>query len=182
MMKTLLVVRGAEEEKLVRALVEAGAVEVSCAHDGQTAREALSSGQYALAFLADGSAELAKELAACSRAGVLLPLAPERMDEAEELTRAGVFVLARPLTRAALSTAMRCAAALYYRLNGAAAENERLRGKLNETRMVSRAKLALIRYLNMSEPQAHRYIEKQAMDRRVSRLEVAMSILANYDT
>ena len=79
MMKTLLVVRGAEEEKLVRALVEAGAVEVFCAHDGQTAREAPSSGQYALAFLADGSAELAKELAACSRAGVLLPLAPERM-------------------------------------------------------------------------------------------------------
>ena len=132
MMKTLLVVRGAEEEKLVRALVEAGAGEVSCAHDGQAAREALSGGEYALAFLVDGSAELAKELAACSRAGVLLPLAPERMEEAEELTRAGVFVLARPLTRAALSTAMRCAAAMYYRLNGAAAENERLRAELEK--------------------------------------------------
>ena len=182
MIKTLLVIRGSGVEKLVTALVEAGAGEVVCAPDGHTAREALAGGEYALVFLADGSAALAKELTACSRAGILLPLAEERMPEAEELTHAGVFVLQRPITRASLCAAVRCAAAMYYRLNGAAAENERLRGKLNETRMVSRAKLALIRYLNMSEAQAHRYIEKQAMDRRVSRLEVAMSILANYDT
>ena len=182
MIKTLLVVRENGAEKLIPALAEAGAGEISCAYDGQRAREALSSGEYALAFLADGSASLARELAACSRAGILLPLAEERMPEAEGLARAGVFVLPRPLTRTALDTAVRCATAMYYRLNGAAAENERLRGKLNETRMVSRAKLALIRYLNMSEAQAHRYIEKQAMDRRISRLEVAMSILANYDT
>jgi response regulator NasT len=33
----------------------------------------------------------------------------------------------------------------------------------------------------MTEPQAHRYIEKQAMDMRTSKREVAQSILRNYE-
>ena len=48
--------------------------------------------------------------------------------------------------------------------------------------MVDRAKCAMIQYLNMTEPQAHRYIEKQAMDLRITKKEVARGILETYDT
>ena len=48
--------------------------------------------------------------------------------------------------------------------------------------MVDRAKCILIQYLNMTEPQAHRYIEKQAMDLRVSRREIAQGILQTYES
>ena len=41
-------------------------------------------------------------------------------------------------------------------------------------------KWALIQNLGMSEADAHRYIEKQAMDRCVPRREIANSILATY--
>ena len=53
--------------------------------------------------------------------------------------------------------------------------------KIEEIRLVDRAKCMLIQYLSMTESQAHRYIEKQAMDRRVTRGEVARSILGLYD-
>ena len=48
--------------------------------------------------------------------------------------------------------------------------------------MVDRAKCALIQYLHMSEPDAHRYIEKQAMDLRITRQEVAEEILKTYES
>ena len=42
-------------------------------------------------------------------------------------------------------------------------------------------KLSINEYLQMSEPQAHRYLEKQAMDMRLTRAEVARSVLQTYE-
>lgn len=52
--------------------------------------------------------------------------------------------------------------------------------KMEEIRIVNRAKWLLIDVLKMTEADAHRYIEKQAMDRCVSKLEVAKGILNTY--
>ena len=51
---------------------------------------------------------------------------------------------------------------------------------MEEIRLVNRAKWLLIGELKMDEPSAHRYIEKQAMDRCVSKGEVARGILRTY--
>lgn len=45
---------------------------------------------------------------------------------------------------------------------------------------VSRAKCLLISYCGMSEEDAHKYIERQAMDKRMSRLEIAQDIVRTY--
>ena len=52
--------------------------------------------------------------------------------------------------------------------------------KMEEIRIVNRAKWLLISELKMDEPQAHRYIEKQAMDRCISKREVADEIIKTY--
>ncbi|MBO7398787.1 MAG: ANTAR domain-containing protein, partial [Clostridia bacterium] len=52
--------------------------------------------------------------------------------------------------------------------------------KMNEIRLVNRAKWLLISELKMSEPDAHRYIEKQAMDRCIPRRLVAEEIIKTY--
>ena len=72
-------------------------------------------------------------------------------------------------------------AAARRRVLGLKQENRKLQSKIEEIRLVDRAKCMLIQYLSMTESQAHRYIEKQAMDRRVTRGEVARSILGLYD-
>ena len=51
---------------------------------------------------------------------------------------------------------------------------------MEEIRQVNRAKWLLIEQLKMTETDAHRYIEKQAMDRCVSRREIAMGIIKTY--
>jgi response regulator NasT len=60
-------------------------------------------------------------------------------------------------------------------------ENNKLQKKIEAIRLVDRAKCVLIQYLNMTEPQAHRYIEKQAMDLRQSRVATAENILKTYE-
>lgn len=94
----------------------------------------------------------------------------------------GIFTMARPLGKKSLRSALRFALIARDRLAHIRADNAQLRGELQETRLVDRAKCILIQYLNMSETQAHRYIEKQAMDMRISRLNVAENILKTYES
>ena len=52
--------------------------------------------------------------------------------------------------------------------------------KMEEIRIVNRAKWLLIGELKLDEPEDHRYIEKQAMDRCVSKRVVAEEIIKTY--
>ena len=52
--------------------------------------------------------------------------------------------------------------------------------KIQEIRLVNKAKWALIQCLGMTEEEAHRHIEKRAMDERLTRREVASRILSTY--
>ena len=60
-------------------------------------------------------------------------------------------------------------------------ENSRLQKKIEEIRIVDRAKLVLIQVLKMTENQAQHYIEKQSMDLRQTRLATAENILRTYE-
>ena len=68
------------------------------------------------------------------------------------------------------------------RLNGVRVENVRLRKKIEEIRLINRAKYILMEYLSMTEQQAHRYLEKQAMDLRITKIQVAENLLSTYDS
>ena len=61
-------------------------------------------------------------------------------------------------------------------------ENEKLKIALSDMKLIDRAKCTLVWYLGMTEKESHRFIEKQAMDRRTSRREVALEILKTYET
>ena len=60
-------------------------------------------------------------------------------------------------------------------------ENSKLTQKIEDVRIIDRAKCLLISYLKVNEQEAHRYIEKQAMDMRITRREVAEGILKTYE-
>ena len=55
-----------------------------------------------------------------------------------------------------------------------------LQEKMEEIRLVNRAKWILIDQLKMTENEAHKFIERQAMDRCVTRRTIAENILATY--
>ena len=59
-------------------------------------------------------------------------------------------------------------------------ELTKLKKKLDEIRVINRAKLALMTYLGFTEQQAHRYIEKEAMDMRCTKLEISEKVIRMY--
>lgn len=127
--------------------------------------------------------ELAQRIADGSTAGVILIVNSTLADEiAYKVEEHGVFVVPKPLRRELFYQTIRMANVARNRMLGLQKKNIKLQQKIENIRLVDRAKYTLMQYLNMTEPQAHRYIEKRAMDMRMTKHEVAENILKTYET
>ena len=93
----------------------------------------------------------------------------------------GVFTLAKPFSKAMISTAINWMRSAREIIKKTQKKTSSIEEKMEEIRIVNRAKWLLINELNMSEPEAHRYIEKHAMDRCVSKGTVANEIINTYN-
>ncbi|MDR3283786.1 MAG: ANTAR domain-containing protein [Treponema sp.] len=126
--------------------------------------------------------DFALHAAESTSAGIILITKTETLyDMNEAVEDAGVFVLPKPISPDFFLQAVKLLYASRKRVLKLQDENKTLQNKLQEIRIVDRAKCVLIQYLNMTEMQAHRYIEKQAMDLRQSRAITAENILKTYD-
>ena len=125
--------------------------------------------------------ELALDLSG-GTAGVLLLVKNDYFDQVcYKVEREGVLTVGKPSSRQTLYGAVKLAAAMSARLAKMERKNKTLQEKMADIRTVNRAKWLLIENLNMTERDAHYYIEKQAMDMRLSRHEVAENIIRTYD-
>jgi len=98
----------------------------------------------------------------------------------EKVSRHGVFVMGRPMGKPLVTMALRWMASSRERLRKTEKKTISIEEKMDEIRTVNRAKWILISELKMDEPEAHRYIEKQAMDQCVSRKQIAEDIIKTY--
>jgi len=112
---------------------------------------------------------------------VLMMLKSDVFEEASaKLLSQGVFTLSRPVSAQTLRSSLRWMFTARERLRVLEKKASTVEEKMEEIRLVNRAKWLLIEQLKMSEPEAHRYIEKQAMDRCTTRREIAMGIIKTY--
>ena len=93
----------------------------------------------------------------------------------------GIFVLPKPLHKGMMVYALKLARAAEWQIKLLAEKNRKLSVQLDDLRIISRAKCLLMQYLKISENAAHKYIEKQAMDLRMTKVEVAHNILKTYE-
>jgi len=93
----------------------------------------------------------------------------------------GILVIAKPVDKSLLWSALSLARSVQNRVKRMRVENTQLKQKIEDLRIIDRAKLILISSMRMSEQEAHRYIEKQAMDMRLSRRVIAEEILKRYE-
>ncbi|MDR2923882.1 MAG: ANTAR domain-containing protein [Treponema sp.] len=93
----------------------------------------------------------------------------------------GVLTISKPLNRELFWSALSLAKSVQNRVKRMQAENTQLKQKIEDIRIIDRAKWILISSMKMSEQEAHRYIEKQAMDMRSSRRIIAEGILKKYE-
>ena len=129
----------------------------------------------------DFGTELALDLADGS-AGVLLLVKNELYDQiCYKVEDSGVLTLGKPTSRQGFYSAVKLLTAMTARLSKLEKANHTLQEKMADIRVVNRAKWLLIEHHHMKEQAAHYFIEKQAMDTRLSRREVAENIIRSYD-
>ncbi len=95
-------------------------------------------------------------------------------------TEHGVFVLPKPTSTAMVMQALRFLESAREKIRGLNKKTMTIDEKMEEIRLVNRAKWLLIENLKMTEPDAHRYIEKQAMDTSSTKREIAENIIKTY--
>jgi response regulator NasT len=96
------------------------------------------------------------------------------------LAEHGVFVVQKPVPMSVLRTVSGWLISARERLRRSEKKTLSIEEKMNEIRLSNRAKLLLISELKMTEADAHRYIEKQAMDRCVSKRVISEEIIKTY--
>lgn len=92
----------------------------------------------------------------------------------------GVFTLPKPVSKLTLIQALSWLASARERLRKLEKKTLSVEERMEEIRIVNRAKLLLVSELHMTEPEAHRYIEKQAMDTCEPKRSVAETIIKTY--
>lgn len=159
---------------------------VSHAHSAGEARRLLLSQSLDLVIINtplsdEFGTELALDLSE-SAMGIMLVVKSELFERvAHKVEDSGVLTVAKPNSRQTFYGALKLLTAMSAKLMKMEKKNRSLQEKMADIRTVNRAKWLLIENLNMNENEAHHYIEKQAMDTRLSRREVAEGIIRTYD-
>jgi len=133
--------------------------------------------------LRDESGEsLARFIASKGASQVMLVVESEYFDAVSSVCEGeGILTISKPVSRPIFWSALKLAGAAQSRFKRIQTENARLKQKIEDIRIVDRAKCIMISHFNMSEQDAHRFIEKQAMDMRSTRRAIAEGIIKTYD-
>ena len=159
---------------------------VETAHSAGAARRRILESAFDLVLIQtplrdEFGSRLAADICQSSGAGVLLFVKSEVYDDVyAKVMEHGVMVLPVPTSTQMVAQTLRILCAARERLRRMEEKQATVEEKIEEIRAVNRAKWLLIERLGMTEAEAHRYIEKQAMDLRLSRKEVAENIIKTY--
>ena len=107
-------------------------------------------------------------------ASVLLVVPQEVYEDAlDHVTDHGVLVVSKADPPNHIDKAIRLLTAMQNRLHQLEKKTLTVEEKMEEIRIVSKAKILLVEKKKMTEDEAHRYIGKMAMDHGVSRKRIA---------
>ena len=180
----------AEDEALIRMdlaemLAEEGFDVVGQAGDGESAVALAEEHRPDLVVLdvkmprLDGIAA-AQRIAAQRIAPVVILTAFSQRDLVERARDAGAMAyLVKPFTKNDLLPAVEMAMSRFSELQQLEAEVVDLTDRLETRKLVDRAKGVLQQQLSLSEPDAFRWIQKTAMDLRLSMRQVAEGVIAH---
>ena len=128
-----------------------------------------------------GGAAFAVDIAKTHVCAVLIIVKSEEYAATyDKVSDHGVFVLKKPLSESTFKTAVDWLKVAVAKQRTSEQKAVGLNEKVIEIKIIDRAKMTLMTVLKMTEADAHRYIEKQAMDRCVTRRAVAEEILQTY--
>lgn len=123
----------------------------------------------------------AVELTEGSSCGVMLMVKSEMFDEINyKVQDCGVFTIPKPVNTSMMSYALKMLGSTRERLLRMEQKQKTFEEKLKEIKIVNRAKILLVENLHLTEEEAHRFIEKSAMNERKNKVSVASKIIEEY--
>jgi len=126
--------------------------------------------------------QLALDLSSNRSCCVALLVSGDNYDQInDQVEDAGVLTLSKPCSAQQLRQAAAMMSATRVKLADLEKKTATLEEKMEEVRLVNRAKWMLIERRGMDEATAHRYIEKLAMDARQTRRLVAQTLIRSLD-
>ena len=177
----------AEDEAIIRLdlvemLVEAGYEVVGEASNGEEAIALAEKHKPDLAILdvkmpiLDGISAAEKIIAISP---VLMLTAFSQRDLVERARDAGAMAyVVKPFSISDLTPAIEIAISRHRQLKALEAEVANLYDRLETRKLIDRAKGILMQALNLSEPESFTWIQRAAMDRRISMKEVAQAVIS----
>ena len=98
----------------------------------------------------------------------------------QKVTSSGVFVIRKPASLVSITQSFSLLISARERLRSVEKKEKKAQNKLDEIKVVNRAKWMLIDNEDMSEDEAHKYIEKAAMDSGITKKLAAQIIIDKY--
>lgn len=173
-------------ESMLALLPESRFYPVAAVSDVSSARRRLLESKYDIVIINaplpdDFGTRLALNICDNSGTAVLLFVKAEHYPDINgRISPFGVLVLPKPASSQTVSQSLQLLCGTRERLRRMEQKTASIEEKMGEIRIINRAKLLLMEQLKMTEKEAHRFIEKQAMDRCVTRITIAQSILSTY--
>lgn len=124
---------------------------------------------------------LAADICSGSSSCVMLLASKDSYEEVNgKLADYGVVVISRPVTVPAISKSLQIMCTTRQRIKQIESRQKSVEKKIDEIQVINKAKWLLIGYMKMTESEAQHYIERTAMDTRLSKSEVAKNIIRTY--
>lgn len=112
---------------------------------------------------------------------ILLLVPNEHFDEISYRVEGyGILTITKPFEPFYFYNMMKIAIAVQYKVQVLSSQTTKLKVKMEEIKQVNRAKMLLMQNMSMTEQEAHRYIEKEAMDRGMKKISIADEIIQRY--
>lgn len=126
--------------------------------------------------------ELVLDIAEKSLSAILILVKSDLIEQVQDkVSPTGAYVIGKPINKQLLIQSIPFVLNSKQIISTLREQNKALQRKVDDTKVIERAKFSLIKYLGLDEKQAHRYIQKQAMDLRVPPRVIADNILKTYE-
>ncbi len=181
--RVLLVTRDSKISSSTRLMLVPPLFSVTECDDYNQARRTAAESNFDIIIVDSGDGEgtdLAVDLSESS--STILLLAPNHVFDqiSYRVESFGVLTLTKPFDQFYFYNMIKVAMAVNAKVQRLMFQTIRLKEKMEEIRIINRAKMLLMSHKQMSEEQAHRYIEKTAMDKCVKRTILAEEIIRDF--
>lgn len=113
---------------------------------------------------------------------VLLIVKTDQYDSFSFMMDQGVFTIPKPVNKSFFYQLVSAALIVVNKKKTLQKEIVQLKQKMEEMRLIHKAKCLLVEKCSLSEAEAHKMIEKTAMDTRDKKVTIAMRIIKKYNS